>query len=508
MVIHSSATKFIRLVYTSCILCFLWTSCSTTHSVTQKFEPIELKKDLEVLHDIVVRFHPGLNEYISKDSFNHLYNQYRDSISKPLTLQEFGFHIIAPLITNLRCGHTSFNYPMWYNKKMRDSLQPMFPLYLKIWGDTMIVTANVNKKDSIIKKGTQVYSINGLNANALTKKMLPYLPTDGYSNTYNYIRLSSAFPYYYRNILGLSSKYEVEYAVSSGLKTTSLPLYYPEKVIKTDKPIPNSDSPVVINSYSKLERARSIQFNESKNYALLTLNTFDEGYQLHKFFKNCFRQLSEKKISNLIIDIRINGGGAVQHYVNLSRYVLPNNFKVADSAVAIRSGLGKFSGYFSLGAFYSTALKLLTTKKEDQLYHFRYVEKHTYKPHKNNFFDGNIYVLISGPSFSAATLFAHTVKGLPNVTLVGEETGGGDYGNNGLMIPDIRLPNTGIKVRMPLFRIVQFQHGIKTGRGVLPDVLVLPTAEGVRNNRDLKLEKAIALIEEKSKQSINQSIKN
>jgi hypothetical protein len=384
----------------------------------------------------------------------------------------------------------------------------MFPLYLKVWGDTMIVTSNINKKDSILKKGTQVYSINGLNANELTKKMLPYLPTDGYSNTYNYIRLSSAFPYYHRNILGLSSKYIVEYAENNGIKTTTVPLYYPEKIIKKDNPKPNPDSPVVLNNYSKLDRARSIQFNESKNYALLTLNTFDEGYQLSRFFKNCFYQLEEKKIRNLIIDIRLNGGGAVQHYASLSRYIVPYNFKVADTAVAIRRGLGKFSGYFSFGAFYSTAIKLLTTKKEDQLFHFRYIENHTNKPQKHNFFKGYIYVLISGPSFSAATLFAHIVKGLPNVTLVGEETGGGDYGNNGLMIPDIRLPNTGIKVRMPLFRIVQFQHGIKTGRGVLPDVLVSPTAEGVRNNRDLKLEKAIALIEEKSISSNNQSNKN
>lgn len=500
--------KLIRLLFISCIVCFLWTSCSTIHNVSQKFEPLELKKDLDVLHDIVVRFHPGLNEYISKDSFNQLYNHYRDSISSPLTIQEFGFHIVAPIITSLRCGHTSFNYPKWYNKKMRDSLPPLFPLYLKIWGDTMIVTSNVNKKDSILKKGTQVYSINGLNANELTKKMLPYLPTDGYSNTYNYIRLSSAFPYYHRNILGLSSEYVIDYLDGTVKKSTSIPLYYPEKIKKIPKPITHPDSPVVKLNYSKLDKARSIQFNESKNYALLTLNTFDEGYHLSRFFKNCFSQLEEKKIRNLIIDIRLNGGGAVQHYASLSRYIVPKHFKVADTAVAISRGIGKFSAYFSYGAFYSTAIKLLTTKKEDQLFHFRYIENHTYKPQKNNFFDGNVYVLISGPSFSAATLFAHVVKGLPNVTLVGEETGGGDYGNNGLMIPDIRLPNTGIKVRMPLFRIVQFQHGIKTGRGVLPDVLVPPTAEGVRNNRDLKLEKAIALIEEKSILSINQSNKN
>lgn len=497
--------NYIRLLFISFIFC---SSCSTYHSVTHKFNPNELKEDIDVLYDIVERYHPGLNEYITKDSFDILYNYYRASISNPLNLQEFGFQILAPLISSIRCGHTSFNYPKWYNKKMRDSIPPMFPLYLKIWGDTMIVTSNVNKNDSVLKKGSQIYSINGLNANELTRKMLPFLPTDGYSNSYNYIRMSSAFPYYHRNIIGLSSVYKIEYDNGFGKNTASIPLYYPEKVIKIDKPKTNPDSPIVLHNYSKLERARSIQFNESKNYALLTLNTFDEGYHLPSFFKNCFKQLNDKKIRNLIIDIRINGGGAVKHYANLSRYLVPNNFKVADTAVAMRNGLGKFSGYFSFGTFYTAALKILTSKKEDHLYHFRYIEKHTYKPKRLNFFDGNVYVLISGPSFSAATLFAHTVKGLPNVTLVGEETGGGDYGNNGLMIPDIKLPNTGIKVRMPLFKIVQFQHGIKNGRGVLPDVFVLPTAEGVRNNRDLKLEKAIALIEEKSRLSNNQSIKN
>lgn len=474
-----------------------WVSCTPIrHSAQKQFQPSMLQADVDLLHTIVMKFHPGLNDYISSDSFNQVFSHYRSTITKPMNLQEFGFQVVAPIISSLRCGHTSFSYPSWYNRLMRDSLAPVFPLYLKIWGDTMIITTNLNKNDSILKKGTQIHSINGYNAATLTQKMFPYLPTDGFTTTFNYIRLSSAFPYYHRNIMGLSNKYSVEYTDSNSIasKKIDIPVYYPTKEKKSATIQNSKDSPIIVSSISKVERGRSLQFNESEQFALLTLNTFDVGYQLRSFFRNTFEQLKDKNIQNLIIDIRVNGGGEVQNYAALCRYLTPYPFKVADTAMANLNGLGRYSKYFNFGMFYSTALKLLTSKRDDGLFHFRYIENHIYKPQKTHFFSGKIYILISGPSFSASALFAHTLKGLPNVTLVGEETGGGDYGNNGLMIPDIRLPNTKVQVRMPLFRIVQFKHGVKNGRGVLPDILVVPIADAVREGRDLKLEKAIELI--------------
>lgn len=481
------------------LVSFCWLSCSTTkHSIQQQYEPSKLKADVDLLHTIIVQFHPGVYDYISKDSFNQVFSRYRNTITKPMNLQEFGFQVVAPIISSIHCGHTSFNYPRWYNHLMKDSIAPTFPLFLKIWGDTMIVTTNLNKKDSLLKKGTQICSINGLNASDLTKKMFPYLPTDGFTTTFNYIRLSSAFPYYHRNILGLSSHYAVEYADSNAIKKVDIPLYFPTKEKRQPTTKIHLDSPIIVSSISRKERGRSIQFNENEQFALMTLNTFDVGYQLKSFFNTSFEQLKEKNIRNLVIDVRINGGGEVQNYAALCRYLAPFSFKVADTAVANLNSFGIYTKYFNFGWFYGTALKLLTTQRADGLFHFRYIENHVYKPRKTNFFSGNIYILISGPSFSAASLFAHTLKGLPNVTLVGEETGGGDYGNNGLMIPDICLPNTKLQVRMPLFRIVQFKHGKKIGRGVIPDVLVLPITNAIRNARDLKLEKAIEMIRKAS----------
>jgi hypothetical protein len=55
-----------------------------------------------------------------------------------------------------------------------------------------------------------------------------------------------------------------------------------------------------------------------------------------------------------------------------------------------------------------------------------------------------------------------------------------------------------MKVRMPLFRLVQYHHGPKDGRGVMPDIYVPPTVEHVRKGRDGKMDKVIEIIKDSS----------
>jgi C-terminal processing protease CtpA/Prc len=139
-----------------------------------------------------------------------------------------------------------------------------------------------------------------------------------------------------------------------------------------------------------------------------------------------------------------------------------------------------------------------TTKKEDGRYHFRYWENHVFHPREKNHYKGKVFVLINGPTFSASTLFSHAVKGQSNVLLVGEEAGGGAHGNSGILIPDVVLPETKMKVRMPLFRLVQYHHVPKDGRGVMPDIYVPPTVENIRKGRDGKMDKVIEIIKDSS----------
>ena len=80
--------------------------------------------------------------------------------------------------------------------------------------------------------------------------------------------------------------------------------------------------------------------------------------------------------------------------------------------------------------------------------------------------------------------------------MVGEETGGGAYGNSAWLIPDITLPNTKVRFRLPLFRLVIDKDAPK-GRGVIPEVESKPTTEAIRRNADYKMETVLRLIRDK-----------
>jgi hypothetical protein len=79
------------------------------------------------------------------------------------------------------------------------------------------------------------------------------------------------------------------------------------------------------------------------------------------------------------------------------------------------------------------------------------------------------------------------VKGQAGITLLGEETGGGWYGNNGIMIPDVVLPTTGVRVRLPLFRLVQYQHPPQKGTGIPPDVYIGTDYQALKMGYDKKM---------------------
>ena len=136
----------------------------------------------------------------------------------------------------------------------------------------------------------------------------------------------------------------------------------------------------------------------------------------------------------------------------------------------------------------------VTKKKSDGKYHFGYFERNYFKPKKNHHFNGQVYILIGGNSFSATTLFAGSLKGQKNVTLVGEETGGGYYGNTAWIIPDVTLPNTKLRFRLPRFRLVIDKNRERNGQGVMPDVWAVPSAEAIRKGIDFKVEKVRSLI--------------
>ncbi len=423
------------------------------------------------------------------------------AIADSMTELQFGWKILAPLTATIHCGHTSFSMSKAWNKFIKNKRIPSFPLYLKIWRDTMVVLNNLNQKDSVIKRGTIITSINGLTASDLTGVMFDYMVEDGYSNNVNYIRLSGSFPYFHRNIFGLYTIYNVGYIDSLGEKQNiMLPYFAPptDSLEKLKKHVPGIKEKK-LTRHEKLANIRSLQVDDTM--AIMTVNSFSKS-SLHHFFKSSFKKLNKDKVNNLVVDIRANGGGDIDNYVLLTKYLRQTSFKVADTAFAVSQGFGPFTRHITSGFFNNLGLLFLTHKEKDGHYHFGYWEHHTFKPKRRNHFDGNVYVLTNGLTFSASTLFCNAIKGQQNVTLVGEETGGGWYGNSGIMIPDIILPETKLHVRLPFFRLVQYHHIAEKGTGVIPEVYVGPNVKDIRNQVDSKMEKVKELISTQQPQNI------
>jgi Peptidase family S41 len=485
------------------LILVLFCSCATSkknYNPAKKYAPSELQSDFNLLRTILEKKHPAIYWYTPKEKMDEYFDKYYAVIKDSMTEQQFAWLAVAPAIDKIHCGHTSVSMSKRYSKWVKGKLIPSFPLFLKVWNDSMAVIGNLNfQKDSILKRGTLITSINGVPNKLIIKYMFEFLVEDGYASNVNYHRLSTNFPYYHRNIFGLSKNYTVAYIDSTGNEQKiNVPLYVPFK----DSTKKDSTKKVVVVKKIKKPKAekftqyRSLKIDSTKAFATMILNNFSDGH-LRRFFRRSFKKLRNENIKNLVIDLRVNGGGKVAMSTLLTKYISRQPFKIADTVSTHARGLGKYASFIKGTFFNSIQMFFSTRKNKDGNYHIRRLEKHVFTPKKNNY-NGKVYVLTSGPTFSASSLFCNAIKGQAGITLVGEETGGGWYGNTGIMIPDIKLPHTGVRVRLPLFKLVQVNHGQAKGTGIIPDVPVPPSYDAMLKGYDKKMEVVKEIIKSSS----------
>lgn len=479
--------------------------------VTKKIDPNkkyggdQLKTDYSLFRNMLEELHPGLYWYTSKDSMDFYFSQGESMLKDSLT--ETGFrNVLTYVISKMKCGHTTIRPSKAY---VRNSTGRYFPLVMKLWNDTAIVTSNLNRKDSNVIRGVQVTAIDNHPLNNIVDSMFQHLSSDGYNLTHKYQTLSNrgVFGSWYTALYGAKPKYQVNYIDSIGRArsaTVSLYSVTPDSARKLRKP-PTPKPSLKERKGQLLTANRNLRFDTSGNTAVMDLATFTRGFRLQRFFRSSFKKLKKQKIQNLVIDLRSNGGGSVTNSNLLTKYIINKPFKIADSIYALKrtSRYNKYQGNrISNGLF----LLFMTHRKKDGHYHFRYFERKYFKPKSKNHFGGQVYVLTGGNTFSASTLFAQVVKSQENVTIVGEETGGGAYGNNAWLIPDVTLPITKVRFRLPLFRLVMDKNIPKTGRGIMPEAEALPTTKAIRKNEDFKMDTVIELIKSKSNQSALNSL--
>ncbi len=374
-----------------------------------------------------------------------------------MTLVQY-YSLVRYVLSGVEDGHTSAFLPPVVNKALIAQSQ-LFPLMVRFIGPKAYLTCNSEG----FTAGTEITAVDHHPINKLKQELFSYIPSDGSTQSGKYAEMNngdSPFFYLYRLIYGNKDTFMVSYITADGKKADK------EVNAKLFKDIQCRPTPVNIDRYLQLDYP-------STDVAVLTVKTFlnDKLDITHENFKDflqsSFKELAQKHIQKLIIDVRDNGGGHDENGALLISYLTDHTFRYYASIETTR---GKFA-----------------VKDHDQLA--------MQQPHENNF-RGLVYILINGKCFSATTDFAGIARQFKNVKFIGEETGGGYYGNTSGARMTLFLPNTQIKVNIPLWT---YKTAVKPAkykdRGIIPDYPVIPTITDVLQNKDVQMEQALKLAE-------------
>ncbi len=281
-----------------CSLLFVFTSCrsykSFEHKATEKLSPATMQADMRLLKELLENNHPAYTWYTSKDSLDLYYAQAYDRLYDSLTIKQFKNNI-AWYVSKIKCGHTSVRSPSYYQKFSENTRHPYLPLFLKAWGDSLVVIYAVKNIDSIFPRGSIIHSINGWSSAALLDSMRQFISGDGFSNNLKDQLISFGFPFAYRNAFDTSKSYLIEFSNTLGERKEKLVLNYRPDSSAKQKTSAAKKQPYPQKRQKHLQSVRYFTIDTSAATAYLKLTAF-EASRMRSFYKQFFKTVRELEV--------------------------------------------------------------------------------------------------------------------------------------------------------------------------------------------------------------------
>ncbi|WP_083620442.1 S41 family peptidase [Mucilaginibacter sp. OK098] len=448
-------SKPIILILFLLFILFRTAFAQSANDLSKPIAPELLQQDFTSLHDTLQKIHAGLYRYKSKAEVDRLFDRCFKKLDHPMTEVAY-FAIISRLISGIEDGHTECFLPKDFINQFITQVK-LFPIQPRFIGEKAYVPCDTKE----FPAGTELLAIDHRSIGTIRKRLFEHLSSDGGIQTEKYVKVNDGhdpFAYLYDVVYGTQENFEVKYKTVGG--TTAVKTIAGDYLKNMECPSPGR---VIPNRYLELAY-------QPGNIAVMTIRTFANEYlvqtkeNLTDFLAASFKELENKKIGRLIIDLRENGGGNDSNGALLYSYLTDHPF-----------------------AYYASLSSTTKAIKD----HPDLVELQ--QPHKGNY-KGKVVFLTSGKSFSGAAEFSSIARTNNRGAFVGEETGGGYYGNTSGNKITFFLPNTQIKVNIPLFKYVMAVRKAKyKDRGTIPDYLIVPTMNDIIQHHDIQMDFALQL---------------
>ncbi|WP_028298035.1 S41 family peptidase [Olivibacter sitiensis] len=485
------------------ILCFILVDSfcfAQNDSILKTYRSAELYQDYDLLVNSLKEAHPGLYWYTSRAAFEKIFSENRAEIKDGMNSYDF-YRVISKIVSADKEGHSqvysSKDIGQFVNQKAK-----YLPFAIKTVDKKLYVLNNIGKNKT---KGQIITHINEIPIDSIIQTIFEHTSrySDGFSVTGKYRDLDH---------FGFSGLYMdfIDYRSENISLTTQNPDNDESTAISID----------LISRDSLVSLAKTVQRIKSKHEgklfdleivpqsksAILTFNDFGYGrfekqnLDFKSVVDSIFTQIKSSKIKNLIIDVRNVGGGTEGAEDYLFSYLTKKPYKKYQYVEAN----GFTFSFLDFTDYKDDREKLENMLKEEheQTKDGRILRKKsvlpTEKPQKEPF-KGNLYILCSGKTYSGGAEFVSIAKAYSDATIIGEETGGGFYGQTSGSYVYLLLPNTQMEIRIPLLRFYTTftSDKIPFGRGVIPDYEVTTTVEEYVNGTDSELEFTLKLINKK-----------
>lgn len=409
-----------------------------SQEITQK----EAKNDLHYLINRIEEVHPNIYFHLSENDAENRIDILKNELNKKEKWSKIEiYRMFSPFLASFKDGHTRFEIWNQINQYYNNGGK-VIPIDIKFIGDQILLYKNYKKSD--MEKDIEILAINGIEIEKIIDTLAKRISHK--NRVFAYANIERLFPLYLWANFDFNEEYNLKLKKSDG------------EIFQTQL------KGITQKERNKLKEEKTdnwlLDFPESKS-AFLTVNTFN-GTLKDEFEKDMdafFKEIANRDINNLFIDISENGGGNTDLARYLFEYIYNKPYNLFEEVKI------KYSDYTAQQKFnFFSNIYYNVRKNEDNIIVFKPDEK---IPEDKEFrFNGNVYIITSNYTFSTAADFAAMVKDYNAGKIIGEETGGlaSTYGD---VIQD-ELPNSELNFGVS-YKYFLRPAGFDDGQGVKPD---------------------------------------